>query len=262
METAPVAHPNPSLARFSRWQAAAFHASLSAAVGAIALALVLGVWFPDELFRIAGGSELVMILVGVDLVLGPLLTLIVFDARKRLLKLDLVLIGGLQLVALCYGTFVMFEARPAYLVFVVDRFDVVSTVDVDAAARAAALHPEFRGVNLGRPKLAAAALPTDPAERNQVVMAAAGGVDLLLTPRYWVPFDQARSEVLRRAKPLEAFRKVDPAVNGPVLDAALASLGRPAESLRGLGIMAKHGEAVMLVDATTGEPVEMVRAVW
>lgn len=255
-------HPNPRLARYSRWQAAGFHAALSATIGALALALMLGVWFPGELFRIAGGSTLIVILCGVDVALGPLLTLVVFDPAKRLLKLDLALIGTVQLAALLYGTFVMFEARPAYVVFVVDRFDVVSTVEVDAAARAAAQRDEFRGINLGRPKLAAALMPTDPQARNEVVAAAAGGVDLLLTPRYWVPYAEARERVLARARTLDDIRKVDPATNGPVLDAAVAALGRPADRLRALGVKAKEGEAVMLIDAATAEPLEMVPAVW
>lgn len=262
METVPAPHPNPRLAGFTRWQAAGVHASLSAAIGALALVLMLVVWYPGELFRIAGGSTLIVLLVGVDVVLGPLLTLVVFDPAKRLLKLDLALIASVQLVALAYGTFVMFEARPAYVVFVVDRFDVVSTVDVDAAARAGALRDEFRAINLGRPMIAAAAMPTDPAERNRVVAAAAGGVDLLLTPRYWVPYAEARARALARARSLDQIRAVDPARNGPVLDAALAALGRPADGLRALGVKAKDGEAVMLIDAATGEPVEMVGAVW
>lgn len=262
MEPVSPTHPNPRLARFSRWQAAGIHASASAAIGALALMLMLLVWYPGEFFRIAGGSTLIVILVGVDVVLGPLLTLVVFNPMKRLLKLDLAIIATVQVAALVYGTWVMFEARPAYLVFVVDRFDVVSSINVDAADRAAARREEFRGINLGRPLLAAAVMPTDPAERNEVVSAAAGGVDLLLTPRYWVPYAEARDRVLARARPLEDIRKVDPVVNGPVLDAALARLGRPADSLRALGVKAKEGEAVMLVDAVTGEPVEMVGAVW
>jgi len=262
MDPVPAPHPNPRLARFSRWQAAAFHASLSAAIGAVAFALMLGLWFPGELFRIAGGSTLIMILVGVDVVLGPLLTLVVFDPLKRLLRFDLALIATLQLVALGYGTWVMFEARPAYVVFVVDRFDVVGTIQVDAAARAQAQREEFKHVNLGRPRLAAAVMPTDPAARNEVVMAAMNGIDVLLTPRYWVPYAEAKGQVLARARSLDDIRKVDPATNGPVLDAALAALGRPAASLRALGVKAKDGEAVMLIDAETGEAVEMVGAVW
>jgi hypothetical protein len=262
MTTVPAAHPNPRLAGWTRWQAAAVHAAISASIGALAFVLMLLVWFPGELFRIAGGSTLIVLMVGVDVVLGPLLTLVVFDPLKRLLRFDLALIATVQLAALLYGTWVMFEARPAYVVFAVDRFDVVSTLEVDAAARAGAQREEFRRINLGRPKLVAAVMPSDPQARNEVVMAAMNGIDLLLTPRYWVPYAEARDRVLARAHPLDDIRKVDPATNGPVLEAALARLGRPAASLRALGVKAKDGEAVMLIDAETGEPVEMVPAVW
>lgn len=255
-------HPNPRLARYSRWQAAATHLGLSASIGAFAFALMLLVWYPGEFFRLGGGSTLIMVLVGVDVALGPLLTLVVFDPLKRLLKLDLALIATVQLAALVYGTWVMFEARPAYLVFVVDRFEVIATIEVDAAARAAATHDEFRGLNFGRPLLAAARMPDDPQARNEVVMNAMKGIDLLLTPRYWVPYEAMRERVLARARPLDEIRALDPEGNGAAIDRALARLGRDAASLRAVGVKAKFGDAVMLVDAKTGDTVEMIPAMW
>jgi len=255
------AHPNPRLARFSRWQAAATHLGLSAGIGALAFALMLGVWYPGEFFRLGGGSTLILILVGVDVAIGPLLTLVVFDPLKRLLKLDLALIASVQLAALCYGGWVMFEARPAYLVFIVDRFEVIAAIEAGSAARAAA-REEFRGVNLGRPRLAAARMPDDPQARNEVVQAAMQGVDLLLLPRFWVPYDEMRERVRDRARTLDEIRALDPEHNGAALDRALARLGRPAGSLRAVGVKAKFGEAVMLVDAATGDTVEMIPAIW
>ena len=105
-----------SLASFNRWQAAGAHLTLSAVIGATVLAAMLFVWYPEPFFDAVGGSRLILLLVGVDVVLGPLLTLVVYNPRKPRLRLDLSIIAVLQSAALIYGVHVMFAARPVYVV--------------------------------------------------------------------------------------------------------------------------------------------------
>jgi hypothetical protein len=57
--------------------------------------------------------------------LGPLITLIIFDTKKPRLKYDLATIAVLQVAALAYGSYIMFEARPVYTVFVGNQFQTV-----------------------------------------------------------------------------------------------------------------------------------------
>jgi len=246
----------------SRWRASATHLTLSASIGAVAVAIMLLAWYPGEYFRICGGSMLVLILVGVDVGLGPLITLSVFNpAKGRRLVYDLAFIAAVQLAALVYGGYIMFEARPAYAVFVTDRFDVVNVFDLDAEKRARAIEPRFRDLPWLGPRLAVSRLPSDPAARTEVMMAAAQGVDLMLEPKYWVPYAAGRDLVLARARPLDAFRQVAPG-NAAAIDAALAALGRSPDSVRAVGVNAPHGMALMLLDATTAEPLRMIDAAW
>ena len=107
-----------TLASFSRWQAFLIHLGISALIAATVVALVLAVWYPPPYFAGMGGPVLLRLLIGVDVVLGPLITLIVFDPAKPRLKYDLMTIAALQVAALAYGGMVMFEARPVYNVFV------------------------------------------------------------------------------------------------------------------------------------------------
>jgi hypothetical protein len=246
----------------SRWRASGVHLSLSAAIGVVAAAIMLLAWYPDEYFRISGGSILVLIMVGVDVGLGPLITLVIFDpAKGRRLLFDLAFIATVQLAALGYGAYIMFVARPAYAVFVTDRFDVINVVDLDAAKRARATDPRFRDLPWFGPRLAVSRLPSDPAARREVMMAAAQGVDLMLEPKYWVPYAEGRDLVLARARPLEAFRRTGPG-NGAAIDQALAELGRAPDSVRAVGVNAPHGMALMLLDAETAEPLRMIDAAW
>ena len=74
--------------RFSRWQAAGIHLTISATIASLSLALILGLWFPGPLFEAAGGLGLIFLLVCVDVTVGPLLTLIVSRALYDLLLED------------------------------------------------------------------------------------------------------------------------------------------------------------------------------
>lgn len=246
----------------SRWRASAVHLGISATIGAVAVAIMLLAWYPGEYFRICGGSMLVLIMVGVDVCLGPAITLIIFDpAKGRRLLFDLATIAAVQLAALTYGGYIMFEARPAYAVFVTDRFDVVNVFDLPAEMRARATDPRFRDLPWLGPRLAVARLPDDPAARNEVMMAAAQGIDLMLEPRYWVPYGAGRDLVLARAKPVDAFRSAAPG-NSAAIDRALADLGRQPASVRAVGVIAPHGMALMLLDAETAQPLRMIDAAW
>src|SRR5688572_33489765 len=116
--------------QLTRWQASGLHLSISIALGAVALAVMLLVWYPRPLFEASGGTGLLFILVGVDVVIGPLITLAVFKAGKRGMKLDLAVIAILQISALAYGAWVVAVARPAFIVFVKDRFEVTAAVEL------------------------------------------------------------------------------------------------------------------------------------
>ena len=105
------------------------------------LVFMLTVWYPRPLFEAAGGDRLIFILMAVDVTLGPLITLIIFKAGKRGLKFDLAVIASLQLAALVYGMHTVYLARPVYLVFTKDRFDLVSAADLDD--RDLQMHPQY-----------------------------------------------------------------------------------------------------------------------
>ena len=92
-----------TLTALNRWQASALHLALSAAIAVLVVTLMLLVWYPQQYFTAMGGDTLILILIGVDVVVGPLITLIIFDPKKKGLRFDLAVIAALQLAALAYG---------------------------------------------------------------------------------------------------------------------------------------------------------------
>lgn len=115
-----------------RLQAFLIHILLSALVLSTTLALVAFVWYPAPLFWADGGREVIQLIAFVDVVLGPLLTLIVYRKGKKSLKFDLSVIASIQLLALGYGVVTMYQQRPVFVAFAVDKFYTVTAAQVEA----------------------------------------------------------------------------------------------------------------------------------
>lgn len=238
----------------TRWKAALIHLGISALIAGTALALLLGVWYPPPWFRAEGGLGLLKLLVGVDVVLGPLLTLAVFKSGKPGLKFDLAVIGIAQAVALGYGMHVMLQARPVFLVAAKDRFVLEAANDLDPKDVAAASRPEWRHFSWTGPVLVGTKQPTDVKESNELVFSALAGKDIDKMPRYYVDYASAVPDLLKRADPVSKLRQMHP-TRGAEIDAWLAQHERHDESVSWLPVVTRNTDLAMMLDNKTGEPL-------
>ncbi|MBQ73668.1 MAG: hypothetical protein CMQ20_01445 [Gammaproteobacteria bacterium] len=106
----------------SRYRAFFYHFLISLSIFFVLAYLVLYQWYPDFFYSIDGGWEGMRIIIGVDLILGPLLTLIVFRAGKPGLKFDLTAIGTLQAVCLAAGLYIVYSERPLFFIYYEKHF--------------------------------------------------------------------------------------------------------------------------------------------
>jgi hypothetical protein len=246
-----------TLASLDRWKASAIHLGISAAIGITVVVLMLSLWYPQHYFAAMGGDTLILLLIGVDVVIGPLITLVIFDPKKKNLRFDLAVIALLQAAALVYGCSVMFKARPVYNVFVVDRFEVIAANAVDDESREKA-KPAFRSLSLTGPRLAAALEPTDPKRLAGIVMSAAGGGnDLSNLPDLFVPYDDVKARAGQSAKPLAELVKRQPQ-DAPVVRAFVVASGRAEDAVGYLPMKARNRDMAVVVDRKTGDIVGIV----
>ena len=230
----------------SRWQAFGIHLGISAVIAAIVLCVLFLVWYPESYFTAMGGEQLVYLLIGVDVVVGPLITLIIFKVGKRGLVFDLAVIGFMQAAALVYGVTIAAEARPVYTVFVVDRFEAVSANAIDATDLAKARRPEFATLSWTGPRVVGVAKPTDAEEHNRIVFAMAEGKDLQHFPQHYVPYAEVAAEAGRRAQPLESLRRFNREHAGEV-DAFVRRHGLAETEVGFLPLRARLGERAVIV---------------
>lgn len=109
----------------SRYKAFAIHFSISFIIFLFLLYFILVQWYPEPLFSTDGGWKVIRIIVGVDLILGPFLTLLVFKTGKPGLKFDLSMIALVQALALSWGVWTTYNERPAAIIYTLDFFTPV-----------------------------------------------------------------------------------------------------------------------------------------
>ncbi|MGH8598873.1 MAG: hypothetical protein ACREXT_19675 [Gammaproteobacteria bacterium] len=174
----------------SRFQASSIHLGISLAVFAAIAYAVLAIWYPSFLFQTDGGSQGLRILLGVDLVMGPLLTLIVYRAGKPGLRFDLTTIGVLQAGCLAAGIWIVHSERPLAIVYVDGSFYSVSA---QSFIEAGVLIPNLESLPGDYPKWVSVDLPKDYEEQSKLRGAMLGRNRMLATlaDRY-VPFDPSQ----------------------------------------------------------------------
>jgi hypothetical protein len=247
-----------TLTSLNRFSASSLHLGISAAIAAAVVTLMLVLWYPQPYFAAMGGDTLILILIGVDVVIGPLITLIVFNPKKKNLRFDLAVIAMLQLAALAYGSHVMFEARPVYTVFVVDRFEAIAANAVDAESLTKAGAAEFRALPLAGPKIIAARRPDDPQRQADVVLSAMnGGADLANLADLYVPYAQFRQDAARNARPLADLAKRQPQEVATIRSFVAAS-GRAEDTLGFVPLKARNRDMAVVVDAKTGDVIGII----
>jgi len=238
----------------ARFKAFALHLFISALIALGVIAIVFGLWYPSPLHEAAGVTHIFLILLGVDVCLGPLLTLIVYKSGKKTLMMDLTIIVLLQLSALIYGLHTMAEGRPAWLVFNVDRFDLVRVNDIDERKlNDAAL--EYQSSSWFGPQWVAAKRPEGGDERNTLMFEAVmAGVDISARPNYYQPLEVQLEVMQQHGQPLNnlvSFNSADRIQN---------ELGEQWQHLPYvfLPLKAKNQDMVVLVNSDNGEPIKII----
>lgn len=207
-----------------RTRAAGLHLLLSLVVATLAAMLVFGLWYPGVYRLLAGGRELFFLVVVVDVVCGPLLTIVLFNPTKPRAELwrDLGLVALIQLGALGYGLSTVWEARPLFLVQEIDRFKVIAAPDL-LDASITKLPTELQPHWWMGPLTVAIREPKNSQERQMVLFESVqGGRDFAERPEFYLPYEGENAlKSLNRAKPLSVFLQKQPGQHAKATELAV-----------------------------------------
>lgn len=240
---------------FARVSAFVVHLIISIVIALCSMLLVFKLWYPAPLHVAVGVTHIFLLILMVDVVIGPLLTLVVYKVGKKTLVFDLMVIALLQVSALGYGLYAVAEGRPAWLVFSADRFDLVRVLDVDDRKQAVegAIAQEYKSPSWFGPQWVASVNPEGDEERNELVFESVfAGVDLPQRPDLYVPLATQASEVKAHLFPLDQLDQFNESAE------VAGVLAQWPQADAWLPMMANVEPMVVLMDSETAEVVAVV----
>jgi len=236
-----------------RLKASGIHLVLSLAIAALAALLVFGIWYPYPYREISGGRELFLLVVTIDVILGPLITLAVFNRAKHWseLRRDLMIVALIQLSALGYGLWTVYVARPVHMVFEVDRFRVVHAIEVAPELLVKAPH-DVDAMPITGPTLLSLRPFKDGNESMEATMAALQGVSLSSRPDLWRSYVAGVPDILKAARPATQL-KTRFTTQASEIDQVLASIGRAAQGVVYVPMAGRKSFWTVFLDPVTAE---------
>lgn len=125
------------------------HLLTSIIVIGVFLAIVFFVWYPAPLASALGVIPVILMMVAIDVFVGPIFGFLVYKTGKKTLKMDLAIIILIQIIAFCYGAYSISQSRPAWMVHHAIVFSLVRHVDADYTG---AELPEYRSSSWTGPR--------------------------------------------------------------------------------------------------------------
>ena len=235
-------------------KASIIHLLLSILLVGLVIGSIVFFFFPTLFIGISDFKEIAIILITVDLILGPLLTFVVFQPNKKSLTFDLSTIAAIQIVALLYGAYSLYQVHPVYITFNVDRFTIISAKDAEPEK---AKHEEFKVSKLTSAKLAFAKMPDDPIKRNEITLTAAlGGGDLDQRVEYYEPYEANIDQVL--AKSIDENLIFQAANTNKKISLFLKEHEATLDSYAFLPINSATKEAIVVLDKVSAKPITTI----
>jgi hypothetical protein len=225
----------------------------------VALSSILGAlffgWYRWPGWHLADVTHVVLVMAGVDVVIGPLLTFVIARSSKprRELARDIAMIVAFQLVALIYGTVSLWHGRPLYYAFSENVLQLVQAYDIDAhewdlaRQQKAELAPHWYNV----PRWIWAPLPQDPDERGKIVVSAIrGGDDVISMPRYFKPWEQGLPALRSQLKTLDKVGYFSPS-DKKALKERMRAVGLATDQLNSMPLTGRGYPLLAVFDPTS-----------
>lgn len=181
------------------------HLLASLFIGLSALLVIYWLWYPAPLATATGANKLILMLIIVDIIIGPLLGFIVYKESKKSLKFDLACIIALQLTAFCYGIWHIADGRPAWLVFNADRFELVRNNEVIHDGK---VKPQYQSAAWTGPQFVAIQAAENLQKKNDdLFLEMMSGVKLSQFNARYVALDQLNKQMKLSAQSIDKLKK-------------------------------------------------------
>lgn len=213
--------------------------------------IVRYVWYPSYYYTVLNTTHIFMILASTVLVIGPLLSLIVYKADRHLFFKDLSVILLLQMSALLLGVKTLYSERPLFLVFSVDRFVIITANSIDQSKISPFVSSETLEAN--EPLVVAAYLPRG-VNVSVMIDIMNGAPDIEFRPELYEPIQYQIEGVKQRGVKMGVVLSKYPQLSDnlkPVIMKKLNAMAYPLVNLKGQDML-------ILMDVDRLSPIKAV----
>lgn len=233
----------------AKLRAALIHVGISATIFLAFLYLILVEWYPPPFFTTDGGWNGVLIMVLVDVVLGPTLTFIIFNPRKsrKEILLDLSMIALIQFGALAWGGYTIYNQHP---IAVVEWEGVLKPLTVEPLyaqeKTLADLQPFVAG-----PRPIIRAEPPRTKDEIGTMMELVFNKEVGEAQQFWMfrPFKSSLVEIKKRALDITAVTKANAEINAELDKFLRQHAGKKVGDFFYLKFAGRYKDAIFVFDA-------------
>ncbi|MDQ9020643.1 TfpX/TfpZ family type IV pilin accessory protein [Acinetobacter sichuanensis] len=183
------------------------HLSVSAIFALFIISLVFLVWYVTPLSKAVDVTHIFLMILAIDVILGPTLSFIVYKEGKKSLKFDLFVIILIQLSALIYGIYTIEQGRPVWLVYNVDRFELIRKNEL-ISDNINQVKTPFKNPPMGYPQYIGVLLSKNIKQKNEdLFIEVMNGVSIAHRPERYVPLEKVKPQIQQRAQVLSLLNE-------------------------------------------------------
>lgn len=229
-----------------------FHLIGSFLIALIVIGAVFFIWYSSPLAKAVGVTHIFLMMLMIDVVLGPVLGFIVYKEGKKTLKMDISIIILIQTIALGYGVYSIAQGRPAWLAYNVDRFELVRNNEI-LREHIAQASPQYQQPSWLKPQFIGVEFAKDKNIRNDDMFAEVlGGISIAQKPERYVPLNKVKKQIQQRAQNLDVLNQFN--------DKALVekTLSNYPQATAFVPLKANAVDMTVLINKEKGEVVKIV----
>jgi hypothetical protein len=230
------------------------HLLISIVIVCLTLGLIIYFWYPLNYLHVSQFVQISILVIGIDLVMGPLLTFVIYNTKKESLKTDLAIIALLQFSALGFGGYTLFQNHPLYVTFTIDRYTIVTAQDADPQY---AKFDEYKISKISSPKLAFAASPKNIKDKNKLILGIMSGEkDLDQRTDLYKPYLKNLATI--NSHSIDSNRLFLDRNNNKKISDFFHNYNNKLNDLSFLPINGKTKHMVLVINKKTGRPISTI----
>lgn len=171
------------------------HLVVSIVIVLTSMGIIFLMWYPAPLAKATGALNIFLMILVISIIVGPILGLYVYKEHKKSLKLDLSIIILMQLISSCYGFYTILQGRPVWIVYSIDRFQLIRKNDVVLSNNISTKFKYNEKFWMG-PHYVAVKLSDNAKQKESDMFNAVSGLTLAQQPERYIPFKDSKSSLL------------------------------------------------------------------